>query len=1162
MDTSEHIASGAAWTAPLARVDGFALCTASEAIVKGFLETEFEVARIYCVRGGTFYAVVQDSHLPANESVLKRNGVEIIEVHSAVRGVELALQDAARGNSCGVLIPNEELDSVVGTLARISKEQLAETAGICLILEDNPFACEATCPRRVCRRTAITAVEPCDVAGVRDGVDTALRLSRCTGKPSAMVVHVSLLRSAGTLLMAPNRQVARVDHAAWLKRRRSVRAGDATDALQMVRRLESNRLEHLPSPGEREQYGFIAIGTGAVAVAHMLDELDMSGRVPLFRLGVLEPLDALAIRRLLARCHHVIVVEPRPGSVAPRIVAIAQAMHGSEETPAQVWWDALPAAAGDVERLGINDGLRTSLLTRRVIRLLHEVRPGLQLEERLAQVPAWVANIELPRRGAGIGRSGADDRITAAVDAARGVLAARGELSGPRRGIALETGPAPDCDVCCTLEVWDRRRFSQEAIALIRQVPREIAPRIVIVLDFGWSEDVDIERVSRAAAGADAERRLLFSRIDLHDQEEMRDAILLACDTSALTIIIASDGPPPRIDTAALERAAQEVDRAGFLRLQRFVLPADNACELRDPGLAIQVARGLLRGSDPLRPDPLVEKSVVPGAKGIFVRLESLYEQVEIIRTRPPAALDELRASVRLTPPRPIHAEQGMWRVHLAGFRGDAPGVAGQLLAEAGRAMGFRVEWTHQGAAIGPGRKAWSQLVFARLDDGRTDGADDPAGTADSGLARSTVQIPYGEADLVLGLDPVETIRALATDTQLRVADPQHTAIVANTAPLEDQIDPEFVKAASQLAEVAQVTSLGGRRVLLDLVSEVRTVFLTDRPTDVVLLGLAFQRGLIPVSIEALEAAARRLESRGYARSFEALQLGRTIAGRFEAEDPEVSAQVRDWRARADARRLVRRVSGDRQLGGRRERARGRRLATLVSRELESLWPIRASREGREALVDLATAVRRCEIWGGFEYAARYCRVIAALRAGGTGSASMELSRLAILPLAELFLIRDLWYVGALTTSLDQSHRIRETLGVRLARGDEIRRRYLHRFELRLASRRWVVEFRSSDWPDRILRTTLPLIPVGLRGTEVQRSAREVLVLLLEKAGADDSRLAQWTEFARLLHERALAGTIRGMTSREIEAAALASGAIAAPLSIDTDSGWLRMGRS
>ncbi|HAW95074.1 MAG TPA: hypothetical protein DCX60_02255, partial [Phycisphaerales bacterium] len=49
--------------------------------------------------------------------------------------------------------------------------------------------------------------------------------------------------------------------------------------------------------------------------------------------------------------------------------------------------------------------------------------------------------------------------------------------------------------------------------------------------------------------------------------------------------------------------------------------------------------------------------------------------------------------------------------------------------------------------------------------------------------------IPFGEADLLLGADPVESLRALGPDPLLRVADSSRTAAVVNSGLLADQED-------------------------------------------------------------------------------------------------------------------------------------------------------------------------------------------------------------------------------------------------------------------------------------------------------------------------------------------------------------------------------------
>ena len=179
MNSSEDNHSATNWSPPLARADGFALCTAAEAILKGFLETELDVHLIVGVRRAPFDGVFRAAELESNQLILKRNGVRVVAVQDSTRAVELAAQEAARGRRVVILIPNDELDTVVLQLAQMSMGPLGESAGICVVMEDNPFAVPTTCPRRLCRSTDFTAVEPCDLAGVRDSCDaTPVRTHR------------------------------------------------------------------------------------------------------------------------------------------------------------------------------------------------------------------------------------------------------------------------------------------------------------------------------------------------------------------------------------------------------------------------------------------------------------------------------------------------------------------------------------------------------------------------------------------------------------------------------------------------------------------------------------------------------------------------------------------------------------------------------------------------------------------------------------------------------------------------------------------------------------------------------------------------------------------------------------------------------------------------
>jgi hypothetical protein len=663
-------------------------------------------------------------------------------------------------------------------------------------------------------------------------------------------------------------------------------------------------------------------------------------------------------------------------------------------------------------------------------------------------------------------------------------------------------------------------------------------------------------------------------RVDLHDADALRDAVVASALRDCTTLLIARDGPPPRVDISALDRAASEIDRFGYSPAQRVVWPADAACELQQPSIAALLARGLAEGSDPLPTEPVVTRLDASPSDGVRLRIEPLLEQVEVVRSRPPQASDALRAPLKVPPPQLLHAGQGLWRAHLAGVRGEAPGAAASMIAEAGRSMGFRVQWLTLPVPLAPGRKSWTQISFTALD-APTDG-DLAMREVREESDIFTAQIPYGEADVVIAADAVECVRALGPDPQLRVASPNRAAIVANGGMLDDQATQAQRDCAERLARLAQALAMPGRALVVDAAAACRRIFLADRGVDIVVLGAAYQLGMVPVSIESLEAAAARLEVRGISRAYEAFQLGRLLAARAahlpigdvpvailaalespvgvgSDDDADDSAEPTPRTEPAPARgvhpltgRLARRAAAERRGGRRSARDAARRLRSLIESTLGPFEPMAAQRDGAATMRLLAMSLQRAEIWGGITYARRMADVVQALVATPGPDGGVRLASTAVLPLAETMLIRDIWYLARASTSIAQRRRVREALGVRSARGDEIRRRYLNRLDIGISKWRWRVEFRSSDWPERLVRIAARAVPLSLRGDPERIAARDMMIRLLSEAAAtrDLDRLRAWRTFARAMRAAAHVGRLRSMTAEEIEAQARRTGAL------------------
>lgn len=1260
----------------LARNDGVGHLFAVEAIVKGMLESDVAVATVAAVRREPFAGLFRQTRDPAVAETFSQHGMTIVEVGSAARAVDLAVESAAdatgRGAGGVALIPNAHLTEAIDALRRATRDRATGADSTALptraapypplvcVLEDDPSVA-ALCPRSVCRLLDIACIEPVGVGQARDVTDVALRMSSATGRPVAVIVHRSIARSSDTIALRPNRaahavdallaqraaptgtgahraasRIGRTPSTAALRGIARKSANDDATLLRMARRIELNRLQRLPSPGEREPVGFVLVGPCTVAMTHILHVLRMTGRVPILELVMLHPIDEPAVVRLLSRCEHVIVLEPRSGVIEPAILDIAESMRrgpsisgaswlhpatdvastdaasgssgrprpspsasASARQPALIWTADLPTVAGDAPRAPTDgqpdsapdeqstepaskrlpaspdDRVHPSLLARRVVQVLHKVRPSIDITRHLVAEP----DVEMPAptdRHQTIGIAGAMLHIERIVrDLAEWIDAAREETAAdaippaavppmrimldgePISPTIVQDGTSPVVDAASSrpsaggvseppgtgsaqrpvhgtsIERFTQHRFLREGIAAVRQAARSSRPRIFVVCAVGDDDDVDLERLVRGAVPADRAPRVQVETVPLSQRallrEKLRAAILKPVTgdrdesagrsmTGGVTVIIASDPPPSHFDVRRIEQGLAEVDRLGFEPRQRMIWSIDRTCAIRLAADAQLLERAQDRDPELMHPKFNIDRlpSKARQRAGRFhMHLRPLFEQVEVVRTRPPLASWRKELATRLTPPQPLHARQPVWRAHLAGFRGESPGVVASVLCDAGRQMGYHVRSVCATAPIGPGRRAWAQLLFTRP---RNDGADIPL----------TAVTPFGEADVLIGLDWAQTLRAVGVDRHLRVADRSRTCALANIGFFADERQSEAAQAERrQQRALIEATTITDQTRIEDLAEACRTSFHTDRVTDVVALGFAFQSGWIPLTLEAIEAALQRQESRGYGRCVEAFEFGRRLAvNRKLLSRPRIETAG----AAEDIERLCRRLTLGMQRSGWGGRRRATRFGHLLQRTLLLTPGLAETDAGRAARRDLVHALYRATLWGGIDYAGQLADRVVRLYEADRGETGRAVTRAMVLPLADANLIRDAVYIAALTRSPEQQRRVRQYLMIKLARGDVIERRFLTRFELIAFGRHIRADIRTSDWPARTVAMLQRIVPIAWRGTQHDRRIRRHINDLTDQMARNISHDYQrWFDVARDLHQRAIEDRLRSV---------------------------------
>lgn len=1123
----------------LARNEGHALLSAAEAILKACLEADQPVDWVLGPPDSWFDAVLWVQNDGPSADLLRRHGTSIASSVDAGRGVTLAIQHARSGRRAVACVPNEQLALAMNTLMPGIRRPFEADGGAVLCVENDPRRHPWPSPRRLLTNAGLTCLEPADLAALRSSIETGLQLSRAAARPVGVIVHRSILTSLDTIACGPNRIVAPADVEAMLhrRRRRRVRAMEGEGVLRLARRMEVNRVANLPSPGERVDTALILVGPSAPAVRHLLYELQLIGRVPLLELGLVSPLDDALLERFLDRCERAIVLEARPGETEMELIAIAEDMRRRGLRPGTIWGRLLPPVVAPPEPGGSpsrvtpaersvlepDDALSASILARRLIHLLHAVRPTRRVASRLMQeqpgedgVPAGVAP---PSSAPGDlpDVPGATERLRAMLaDTARWLAkdAPLEERGLPPTGLLIEGVGRPGPRTVHA-EIWAGRDFITLGRAAVQQAAADEDSWLFVVATDARIRAPMIERVVQSALSSEITSRVETKSGDLADRMRVRELLNEACLHTGVSVVVVDVGESPRRGRHDLAETAADIDRQGFSRIDRLVHRADEVCEIRphrhepEPMLT---RRGESTGGGVTY---AIDRLPARLRSEIRFRLRPMLELVDVVRTRPPAPTPH-EGEERLPIPDPVHARQPVWSVHLAGTRGEAPGVAARVLCEAGRFQGYHVRCGFEPTSPRPGRGCWAQVTFSQFDD---EGASLPL----------TTQIPWGEADVLLGCDVVLAASACHGAGGLRIAHPGSTWAVIDPSGMPVGLGSEVAEARRAAMRRIALHVASDRLVEQDASSLARAVFGTDRPSDLVLLGFAFQRGLIPLRPESLDEGLGWIESHGYARCREAFALGRRAA-----LGPRETLRSHTSRRETPARILRRAVLSRRAEGGLSRRL-ARELRTLGAATLEALCTWSDAPGGERAHAELVSAIDRLLRWGGARLARRYVERIIALHRSGADTDGPQAARLALLPLAEALLIRDSFYLADMASSIEARRLVRERLNVRRARGDELTRRFINRLEVVAFSRRLRVDFRTSDWIVILARRIGRFWPDRLRGTRAERARSVTVSRLIDEAMVGMARNpADWVKRLSILNALAESGQLRRLTAESI----------------------------
>ena len=451
------------------------------------------------------------------------------------------------------------------------------------------------------------------------------------------------------------------------------------------------------------------------------------------------------------------------------------------------------------------------------------------------------------------------------------------------------------------------------------------------------------------------------------------------------------------------------------------------------------------------------------------------FEQVTVLRKRPQRQrgqeikFDNLPEPAFVHPPFSKDPTATPWRAWLSGVGGMGIGMSSAILVRAGHLAGYHVRFADKkGLAIRNGG-VFSAVTYAPR------AADELPGFVSQ-------SIPYGQADLLLGVDALEAARAIDPRMPYRVAHPERTSMVINTG--KTYTVEALMNREGKDFQTAGVEQLLRSRCRPDhyfshnITEQCERLFGTKLYGNIAALGVAFQLGLIPLTSQQLERAIHDTVPSDHKNNLRAFNLGRKLIVSPNLFQPKLNplnrrrdslAQlVREkamylslpgfWADRR-LRKLQRRRPGSRQLVPDSKLARQFKILVFTT--------LRFCRElDKQTKYDIAVRIYDLIQFDGIELARKYCEAIRLVFNADDPQHHFAITRSVVWNLAKLMIIKDEIYVAHLLTSYEKLRRDRQRFNVNPQNGDRIR--YSRTFHPRYFGVKFTIN--APNWSLYILR--------------------------------------------------------------------------------------------
>ncbi len=676
-------------------------------------------------------------------------------------------------------------------------------------------------------------------------------------------------------------------------------------------------------PGDgKNGLAFITAGASYTYLEQALAEFGLTGKIPILKLGLTYPVDTQAVEEILKHSKNLVVVEEKRRFIESQVRNIVMDLHQSGKIPEMptVWGKEFP---DDLTGFPTDQGLSPAVVMRILAPLLDKyerssakVKKEITFLDSLEQV-----EMEIPKRTPSF-CPGCPHRDSASVflqlvsdfkdpafmkkkykrkpldilfhgDAGCYVLLfmpPNGPLMHNYIGMGLGGGTGAGLSPFSTNKsvcfIGDST-FFHSGLSEISDSIKNNQDVLYVVLDNkttamtghqphpGMDQDLmgnptfaqDIEKV---LSGLTEGQDVSIARVNPEDRMAYRELLEEMILEDGVKFVIADKECGITYHRRFRQKMSRESANLGYHPKQKRININDHTCEYCLECTNLTGCPGLAIEDTVYGPKVATDLSYcVSDMACTRIKACPSFEELTIVRNHKAPTLTLPNPE---TLPLPVSLDfENDWRGYLAGVGGMGIGSSTAVLVRAAWKKGYHVTFCDKkGIAIRNGG-VYSQITFSKR--------------------KKVVSplFPQGKADLLLGLDILEAARGIDPKMNFRVGSKEYTHSVVNTHKTHTILtlmgQDDF--STAQLGELFKKYT---KDYLGADMSQIAEKYLGNKVfVNVLLLGVAFQRGLLPLGLEDLiESIKENFPSRAAEHNIKAFHLGRDLALHPEKYNAEV----------------------------------------------------------------------------------------------------------------------------------------------------------------------------------------------------------------------------------------------------------------------------------